>query len=142
MLQFLKFVLATLVGLFLFFIVSFFILVGIGSAFSSEDKVIVESNSVLKLDLDRPIKEVGVENPFSNLSLPFAGNDETIGLKDIREAITLASKDDNIKGIYLKTQDPGAGWASLEEIRNELLEFKKSKKFVYTYGEYLSLIHI
>ena len=86
MLQFLKFVLATLVGLFLFFIVSFFILVGIGSALSSDDKVIVESNSVLKLDLDRPIKEVGVENPFSNLSIPFATNEETIGLKDIREA--------------------------------------------------------
>ena len=129
MLQFLKFVLATLVGLFLFFIVSFFILVGIGSALSSDDKVIVESNSVLKLDLDRPIKEVGVENPFSNLSIPFATNEETIGLKDIREAITLASKDDNIKGIYLKTQDPGAGWASLEEIRNALLDYGVERSF-------------
>ncbi|MPR32457.1 signal peptide peptidase SppA [Salmonirosea aquatica] len=138
MLQFLKFVLATLVGLFLFFIVSFFILVGIGSALSSEDEVVIKDNSVLKLDLDRPIKEVGVENPFAELSLPFAGNDETIGLKDIREAITRAGKDDHIQGIYLKTQDPGAGWASLEEIRNELLEFKKSKKFIYTYGEYYS----
>ncbi len=138
MLQFIKFVLATLVGLFLFFIVSLFILVGIGSAFSSDDKVVIESNSVLKLDLDRPIQEVGVENPFAELSIPFAGNDETIGLKDIRDAITRASKDDNIKGIYLITQDPGAGWASLEEIRNELLEFKKSKKFIYTYGEYYS----
>lgn len=138
MLQFLKFVLATVVGLFLFLLVSFFILAGIGSALSSKEKSVIKSNSVLKLDLDRPIREVGVENPFSELSLPFAGNDETIGLKDIREAIALAAKDDNIKGIYLKSQDPGAGWASLEEIRNGLLEFRKSKKFIYTYGEYYS----
>uniref|UniRef100_UPI003593E0CE S49 family peptidase n=1 Tax=Persicitalea sp. TaxID=3100273 RepID=UPI003593E0CE len=137
MLQFLKFVLATLVGLFLFFILSFFILAGVGSALSSEDKTVVKDNSVLRLDLDKPIKEVGVENPFAELGA-FGGGEETIGLKDIREAITYAATDDHIKGIYIKAENPGAGWASLEEIRDELLEFKKSKKFVYAYGEYYS----
>ncbi len=134
MLQFLKFVLATLVGLFLFFVLSFFILVGIGSAFSSEDKAVIKDNSVLRLDLDKPIKEVGVENPFAELGV-FGGGDETIGLKDIREAITYAAKDDHIKGIYIKAESPGAGWATLEEIRDELTEFKKTKKFLYAYGE-------
>ena len=137
MLQFLKFVLATLVGLFLFFILFFFILVGIGSAFSSEDKAVIKDNSVLRLDLDKPIKEVGVENPFAELGA-FGGGDETIGLKDIREAITYAAQDDHIKGIYIKAENPGTGWATLEEIRDELTEFKKSKKFVYAYGEYYS----
>jgi protease IV len=138
MLQFLKFVLATLVGLFLFFILSFFIFAGIGSALSSEDKVVIKEKSVLKLNLDRPIQEVGVENPFSELSFPFTDNTDVIGLKDIREALTYARNDDNIRGIYLQVEDPQAGLATLEEIRNELLEFKKSKKFIYSYGEYYS----
>ena len=138
MLQFLKFVLATLVGLFLFFILSFFILAGIGAAFSNEDKAVIKDNSVLRLDLDKPIQEVGVDNPFAELSGPFGGGEDVIGLKDIREAISYAAKDDHIKGIYIKAENPGAGWATLEEIRNELLEFKKSKKFVCAYGEYYS----
>ncbi|MBU1822951.1 MAG: signal peptide peptidase SppA, partial [Bacteroidetes bacterium] len=138
MLQFLKFVLATLVGLFLFFILTFFIFAGIGSVLSSEDKVVIKEKSVLKLNLDRPIQEVGVENPFSEFSLPFTDNTDVIGLKDIREALTYARTDDNIKGIYLHVEDPQTGLATLEEIRNELLEFKKSKKFIYAYGEYYS----
>lgn len=138
MLQFLKYVLATLVGLFVFLFLSFFILAGIGAALSSEEKAVIKENSVLKLNLDRPIHEVGVENPFSDLSLPFTENDDVIGLKDIREALSLARNDDKIKGVYLGVEDPNAGWASLEEIRNELLEFKKSKKFIYSYGEYYS----
>ncbi|TDB65092.1 signal peptide peptidase SppA [Arundinibacter roseus] len=138
MLQFLKFVLATLVGLFLFIILSFFIIAGIGSAFSSEEKTVVKSGSVLKLDLNKPIQEVGVDNPFSEFAFPFGDNSNVLGLKDIREALSYAATDDNVKGIYLKVEDPSAGWASLEEIRNELLEFKKSKKFIYSYGEYYS----
>ena len=134
MLQFLKFVLATLVGLLLFFLLSFFILAGIGAAFSSEDKAVIKDNSVLRLDLDKQIGEVGVENPFAELGL-FGNDNETIGLKDIRDAIAYAAQDDQIKGIYLKAENPGAGWATLEEIRNELMEFKKSKKFVYAYAE-------
>ncbi len=138
MLQFLKYVLATLVGLVLFLFLSFFLLAGIGAALSSDEKTVIKEKSVLKLDLDRPIQEVGVENPFSEFSFPFASGDDVIGLKDIRQALTLAREDDNIKGVYLVVEDPNAGWASLEEIRNELLEFKKSRKFVYAYGEYYS----
>lgn len=138
MLQFLKYVLATIVGLFLFFIVSIFVLAGVGAMFSSDDKVVVSEKSVLKLDLNKPIQEVGVENPFDGLGGPFAGNESTIGLKDITDALKNAQKDDKIKGIYLKVESPQAGWATLEEIRSQLLEFKKSKKFVVTYGEMFS----
>ncbi|REA56992.1 signal peptide peptidase SppA [Dyadobacter luteus] len=138
MLQFLKYVLATIVGLFLFFIVSIFVLAGVGAMFSSDDKVVVSEKSVLKLDLNKPIQEVGVENPFDGLGGPFSGNESTIGLKDITDALKNAQKDDKIKGIYLKVENPQAGWATLEEIRSQLLEFKKSKKFVVTYGEMFS----
>ncbi|WP_159468352.1 signal peptide peptidase SppA [Dyadobacter sp. 3J3] len=138
MLQFFKYVFATLVGILVFFILSFFILVGIGSALSSDEKVVVEDKSVLKLDLNKPIAEVGVENPLSELGGPFSGNENVTGLKDIKDALKSAQKDDKIKGIYLKAENPQAGWATLEEIRNQLLEFKKSKKFVVAYGESFS----
>ena len=135
MLQFFKYVLATLVGITVFIFASFFILVGVGSMLSSEEKVVIEEKSVLKLDLNKPIQEVGVENPFADIGGPFGSNENAVGLKDIIEALKSAQKDDNIRGIYLKTEGPEAGWATLEEIRNQLLEFKKSKKFIVTYGE-------
>lgn len=135
MLQFFKYVLATFVGIIIFIFLSFFILAGIGTALSSEDEVVINDKSVLKLDLNNPIQEVGVENPFADLGGPFSGNENVMGLKDILEALKNAQADANIKGIYLKTEGPQAGWATLEEIRNQLTEFKKSKKFIVTYGE-------
>lgn len=135
MLQFLKYVLATFVGLILFLFLSFFILAGIGSLLSSEEKVTLDDKSVLRLDLNQPIREIGVDNPFSEFGVPFTGEESVVGLKDIVDALKSAQSDDKIKGIYLKTEGPEAGWATLEEIRNQLLEFKKSKKFVVTYGE-------
>lgn len=138
MLQFFKYVLATLVGLFVFLLLTIFIFAGIGAVISSDDKVVIEEKSILKLDLNKPIQEVGVENPFADLGGPFGNNDNAVGLKDILEALKNAQVDDKIKGIYLKTEGPETGWATLEEIRNQLLEFKKSKKFVVTYGENFS----
>ncbi|WP_221390620.1 signal peptide peptidase SppA [Dyadobacter sp. NIV53] len=138
MLQFFKYVLATIVGLAVFFFLFIFIVAGIGAAFSSEDKVVVEDKSILKLDLNKPISEVGVENPFAEIGGPFGGSENAVGLKDILEALKNAQTDDKIKGIYLKTEGPETGWATLEEIRNQLLEFKKSKKFIVTYGESFS----
>ncbi len=134
MLQFLKYVLATMVGLALFFFVSLFVIAGIGAAFSGSDTAVINSNSVLKLDLNSPVKEVGEENPFAEIGGPFGGESIT-GLKDIKSAIGVAKTNDNIKGIYLKVDAPVAGWATLEEIRNALIDFKKSKKFVYAYSE-------
>lgn len=135
MLQFLKYVLATLVGLVLFSFVGFLVLVGIGAAFSSSDsKTNVSANSVLKIDLDEPVEERSSENPFSDIG-PFNQQGDAIGLIEIKRSLKAAKEDDNIKGIYLKTENPVAGWASLEEIRNALIDFKQSKKFVYAYAE-------
>lgn len=135
MLQFLKYVFATFVGIILFLFLSIFIFAGIGAMFSSDEKVTIDDKSVLRLDLNRPIQEVGVENPFSDIGGPFSGGENVTGLKDILDALKNAQVDDKIKGIYLKTEGPEAGWATLEEIRNQLIEFKKSKKFIVTYGE-------
>ena len=135
MLQFFKFVLATIVGIFLFFLVSFFLFAGLASVFSSEDTITLDANSVLRLDLNKPIREVGVENPFEDFPSPFSGAESALGLNDLREALANAKLDDNVKGIYLKAEMPSAGWATLEEIREALADFKKSKKFIYAYGE-------
>ena len=138
--QFLKYTLATIVGLLLFTIITFFILGGIGAALSSGSKnqVSVKANSVLKLNLDSPIQERGVDNPFSGFGGPLNSDGDVIGLIDVKQALKDAKTDDNIKGVYLQTEYPQAGWASLEEIRNAIIDFKKSKKFVYAYGEVMT----
>lgn len=134
--QFIKYVLATIVGIFLFTLLGFFLLIGIGAAVgSSDDKQVVEANSVLKLSLDAPIQEISVENPFAEFT---GGDGDILGLIDLKQAIANAKIDPNIKGIYLDTQYPQTGWATLEEIRESLLDFKNSKKFVYAYGEVMT----
>ena len=133
--QFLKFILATIVGLILFSFIGFFILIGIGAAFSSSDnKTSVSANSVLKLNLDKPIEERSSENPFGDFG-PVRSAGDAIGLIELKRALKDAKTDENIKGIYLQSESPQAGWASLEEVRNALIDFKQSKKFVYAYAE-------
>jgi protease-4 len=136
MLQFLKYVFATIVGIFLFTILSFFILIGIGAAMSSSDsKTNVSSNSVLKLDLNQVIRENAAEDdPFTEI-LSGGNSPGQISLPQIKEALENAKIDPNIKGIYLKAENPMAGIATLKEVRTYLLDFKKSKKFIYSYGE-------
>jgi protease IV len=137
MLSFLKYVLATMVGFFLFLIVGVLILVGIASMFSNSDKeVSVDSNSVLKIDLNSSIQEnVAEEDPFSQI---FGSEVSKIGLNQLKKAIANAKVDPNIKGIYLHLEYPMAGYATLEDLREALLDFKKSNKFVYTYGEIMT----
>lgn len=133
--QFLKYVLATIVGLLLFSFIGFLLLAGLGAALSSSDgKTKVSANSVLKIDLDEPIEERSSENPFSDFG-PFNQQGDAIGLVELKRSLKAAKDDDNIKGIFLKSESPRAGWASLEEVRNALIDFKQSKKFVYAYAE-------
>ncbi|GAB4035131.1 signal peptide peptidase SppA [Spirosoma jeollabukense] len=136
MLQFLKYVLATVVGLLVFSFVGILLLVGVGAALSSSDdkKADVKENSVLKLNLDIPIEERSNENPFNGFG-PISGPSDAIGLIELKQALKNAKEDSNIKGIYLQSESPSGGWASLEEVRNALIDFKQSKKFVYAYAE-------
>lgn len=137
MAQFFKFVLATVVGLLLFFFVGFIILLGIAASAASDEKVSVEENSVLELKLDKPIEERKAKNPFDGIGLAGMGP-SSLGLQEIKDAIRKAKTDDNIKGIYLDVSRVQAGMATLEEIRTELLNFKKSGKFVVAYNDMCS----
>ena len=135
MAQFFKFVLATVVGLVLFSIVGFLLLVGAVAAIgSSADTKTVASNSVLELKLDKPISERSEGADFN----PLGSSRSTIGLVGLKDAIGRAKGDDDIKGILLNLGLVRGGMASLEEVRDALLDFKKSGKFIVAYHEVAS----
>jgi len=135
MLNFLKYVLATIVGLLLFSLISILIMIGIAASAASDDEVRIVKNSVLELKLDRPITERDPDNPWQELGFNFGGLSSTDGLDQIKASIRKAKNDDNIKGIFLNMRFVEAGMAKLEEIRNELIEFKKSGKFIVSYSD-------
>ncbi|MBK7149106.1 MAG: S49 family peptidase [Bacteroidetes bacterium] len=136
--QFFKFVFATIVGLFLFCLLSIFIIAGIASAAGKEKVAKVEANSVLKLDLNYSIPEKSNDNPFAGIDVFNTTPKKAVGLTEIRASIKKAKDDANIKGIYLEMGINDNGYATLEAIRQALLDFKKSGKFVYAYGEVVS----
>ncbi|HBH21815.1 MAG TPA: signal peptide peptidase SppA [Cytophagales bacterium] len=135
--NFLTSTLATIVGLVLFSILSFFLIIGIFSMIAaSEDKVEVKENSVLSIDFSRPIFERENEDPLAEITA-LAG-EKGIGLIEIRKALNHAKNNEKIKGVYLKLPVVLAGYASSEEIRNAIMDFKTSGKFVIAYSEYYS----
>ncbi|MFB9862353.1 signal peptide peptidase SppA [Rufibacter immobilis] len=134
--QFFKFVLATLVGLFLFMFLGFLLVLGIaGVVSSSGDTVTISEGSVLEIKLSQPITERSPQDPLAELGFGGVFGAQGIGLDEIKASIKKAKADDNIKGIFLNLDLLQAGMASVEEIRNALLDFKKSKKFVVAYSE-------
>ncbi|OUJ72480.1 signal peptide peptidase SppA [Hymenobacter crusticola] len=135
--QFLKYVLATLVGLVLFAVIGVVVLIGLAySASRSEKDVVVATNSVLELKLDKPISER--ENPGSFAAYITGDNAQSTGLDQLKDAIRRAKTDDDIKGIFLNVELVQAGMATLEEVRDALLDFKKSGKFVVAYNDLAS----
>ncbi|GAB3571831.1 SppA family protein [Hymenobacter daeguensis] len=133
--QFLKFVLATIVGLFVFGFIGFLVVAGIiGAAVSSDTKKETAANSVLELKLNEPLNERGRDGRFG----AFGGNSGSTGLVELKEAIGRAKGDSEIKGILLNLGLVQGGMASLEEVRDALLDFKKSGKFIVAYHEVCS----
>jgi len=133
--QFFKFVLASMVGVFIISLILLFIIIGIIVAASSEKTVEVEPDSVLQISLNYPITERTPDNPLSGLSFLGIDGDKSIGLNDILANIKKAKTDANIKGIFLDQSYIIAGQATTEEIRNALIDFKKSGKFIVAYSE-------
>lgn len=123
-------------GLMLFFALGFFALIAIGLASSGGEEIAISKNSVLKLKLNKPIQERSEENPFEDLPMPIDMGNENIGLDDIRKTIKYAKQDPSIEGIYLELSGIGTSFAVLEELRNLLLDFKQTGKFIYAYGQY------
>lgn len=136
--QFFKFVLATITGLVLFIVLGILLLVGIAAGAGKEKVATVKSNSVLKLDLNYPIAEQTSDDPFASFDFNTMKSKKATGLTEIRRCIEKAKTDENIKGIYLEMGVSDNGYATLEAIRQSLLDFRKSGKFVYAYGDMVS----
>lgn len=131
--SFFKNVLANIVGiLIIFMFLGLFLLIIISvSAMSSDSKVDVKSNSVLTLNLKTKI----IDSPTENQSSLFNQNGEnSVLIYDMIEAVKMAKKDKNIKGISLETDLVNGGLTQIDDLRMALEDFKKSGKFIYAYG--------
>lgn len=133
--DFIKNVLATMVGMFGFFIVMGVIgmMSIIGMIASGNAAQNVEKNSVFVLNLSGTVSEQGSENP---LSMFIGDNSLNSGLNDILSSIKKAKANDDIKGIYIEAGALAANYATLQEIRNALADFRKSGKWIVAYGDF------
>lgn len=132
--DFLKFTLATITGIILTSIVMFVIsiIVVFSMLSSTETETVVKKNSIMMLDLNGSLVERTSDNIFKEL---FDKEDSTYGLDDILASIKKAKENDDIKGIYIQATSLNANFASLQEIRDALNDFKKSGKFIVAYSD-------
>ncbi len=124
--------LGTIVGLASLVAVGFILV----AVLSNEGTVPIADDSVLHLKLEAPISELEVEDPFADI-FPGAGQ-QSYGIIQIKEAIRYAKTDPKIKGIYLNTSFLLTGVASLQELREAILDFKESGKWVISYADFYS----
>ncbi|UCS93124.1 signal peptide peptidase SppA [Echinicola marina] len=137
--KFLSNVFAVLIGLFIFSLFGFFFLAGLISLTTAEDKVAIEDNTLLHMNLNNVVLMERTADDNMNLSsfglVPTANK---IGLTNLKTAIKTAKNNDKIKGIYLEAGSVMANPAMLLELRNSLDDFKSSGKFIIAYSEYFS----
>ena len=120
---------------FLILLIFFLIFIsGIASIASLENQIsFIKENSILKLDLNKPVNErASIYQEFESL---LGLDEEILGLNNIIESINIAKENENIKGIELKCDFPLTGWAQTRAIRETLKDFKKSGKFIYAYSD-------
>jgi len=133
--NYLSSLLATLTGLIIMTVLAFIILMGIISASTSKPTVDVKENSLLVARFNAQIMDRANEDPFALL---FSGNfmyDEIMGLDQILADLEKAKTDENIEGIFMNLGMVSAGVATLGEIREAMLDFKESGKFIYAYAD-------
>lgn len=138
--NFFKQVLATIVGLTIFQIIAFiFFMIFVGIIISSGESngdvsADIKDSSLLIFDLDYDLKERDGYTAFSLTSIESLPK-EKAGLQSIVEAIKRAKTDDRIKGIYMNLSVMPNGYATIDVLRESLLDFKSSGKFIISYGE-------
>ena len=136
--SFLKYTLATVTGLFLasiLFFIIFFVSMGIFVA-SADKPATISENSVLVLNTAIQIHERGNNDPFASFDPMSFTMKPAPGLNDIISNLEKASRDNNIKGVLIENGPMMHGWGTAREIREALLKFKESGKFVISYTDY------
>ena len=137
-----KIVLAAFLGTLIALVINFFIKVGVVSSMISslsksdtESSTTVKPNSLLYMKLDYDIPDRTVDDPLGSFNFNSMETQEATGMTTILHNIEHAKTDPNIKGIYMELSSIPTSTATLQEIRNKLIEFKESGKFIVTYGE-------
>ena len=134
--SFFKSFFASFLAIVVFFTVLILLGLGIAGALMSDEKPVVGEKGVLLIDLSKNYNELKQDDPFAQLSMR---EDEVApDLSTLIKIIGSAKTDSSIKGIYLMASENPNGYATSNEIRNALIDFKKSKKFILSYADYIS----
>jgi protease IV len=132
--SFFKIFFASFLSIIVFSLIVLFILIALVSRLTSKEEPLVAEKSVLVLNLGKHFNERKQANPLSN----FSEEGDDPGLFDVIRLINHAETDNNISGIYLEANGNGNGFASSNELRNALLHFKSSRKFIIAHGDIMS----
>ena len=137
MLNFLKNIFSTVIGILLAFLIIILIVAGVATISSQKNTSTkkLDEKHFLKIDLSKEVVERTSTNPFSSLDPMNIEANQQLSLKTILDNIEKAKTDENIVGIYINSPIVNAGMSKAEEIRNKLLEFKETKKPIVAYNE-------
>ncbi|MCD6347118.1 MAG: signal peptide peptidase SppA [Bacteroidales bacterium] len=138
--SFLKYMLASFLAFFL--VVLVVILIGVGSmnalVSSKHNDIKVKPNTILSLNLRTPITDRTIDDPFSFVNYSNFDMTGSLGLYDILQNLKKAANDPNIQGLLIKTSLSGPRISTLQEIRQAIMKFKESGKFVIAYGDFFT----
>ncbi|MBS1774396.1 MAG: signal peptide peptidase SppA [Bacteroidetes bacterium] len=138
--QFFKMFFASLLAMIVAGVIVFGVLIGImvaavSKSVKTEKEVVIANNSVLVIDLSDRIRERSQSNSFAVFA---DGSSFNAGLYDVCKAIDKAANDNRIKGILIKLNPNVNGWATSQQLRKSIIDFKSGGKFVYAYGQVIS----
>jgi protease-4 len=138
--QFFKIFFASFLAMIVFSVIAIIIMIGwiaaLASSVTADRPSSVGGKGILYLDLGQAIQEQGQDNPLASLNSD--DQYDTPGLYDMVRLIKYAKTDSSIRGIYLKCAGNANGFASSDELRSALADFKTSKKFIYAYADVIS----
>lgn len=132
--SFFKIFFASFLSLVIFSLICLFLFIAFVTALASKDKPEVPAKSVLVINLSQNFHEKKQDNPLSAVS----GESDVPGLYDVIRLINYAKTDNDISGIYIEADANANGFASSNEIRNALIDFKSSKKFIIAHGDMMT----
>ena len=128
-------ILSTIISTIILFVILLIFFSTLVNYMNKKDRISVEENTVLKIDLSTPVVERSADNPIDFIN---SSGDYPIELKDVLMSIEKAKNDDRIKLIYLNFSEVNAGLSFIEEIRAKLADFKTSGKQIIAYSNYYS----
>jgi len=135
--KFLRNFAASLLAIAVFFGLGFLMFIIFITVVSSSDKFEVKENSVMQINLTKPLADRDYQDDFEEFNFGAASLNR-VGTVDLRKALETAASDNKIKGVVLYAPGLSGGYALGQEARRALSEFKESGKFIWAYSELLT----